>query len=307
MENLILIGANIPFDEQFEPEDFRALIYGAATSQSVRWWRAEIDPSFDPATGIQAASAGKMKWLHTESDVSLYRALISDSSNRKRYFPQGVIEVGDMTIVVMPDEIAIGDHDWVMPIGRANETVTGVTNARLLQHKVTLTRGTRVLIGAGIVSSSGTAVVGSGTTFTTTFNPFDVISAAGTKLRIAAIIDDTHLTLESVPITPWSGNNFSRLYDAFLYYPVWRVDSIVDASTRYVENVDYKLAPDGRSILWLSVTRSPAAGAPLSCVYSYYPKYEVLGDLGTRQHGVGGVRLPQTNLLRLVKPDSITE
>jgi hypothetical protein len=53
--------------------------------------------------------------------------------------------------------------------------------------------------GSGTVSSSGAAVTGSGTTFTTFFVPGDMIQAGGFTRTIANIADDTHLATFTDP------------------------------------------------------------------------------------------------------------
>lgn len=65
--------------------------------------------------------------------------------------------------------------------------------------------------GAGTVSTSGTAVTGSGTAFLTLFALNDYIRSGANTFKITAIADNTHLTLEAAPAVDWSAAAYFRV------------------------------------------------------------------------------------------------
>jgi len=65
------------------------------------------------------------------------------------------------------------------------------------------------VVGTGTISSSGTAVTGSGTSFTTELSVGDTIIAGGTNIDVASITDDTHLTTAYAFDPALSGESFT--------------------------------------------------------------------------------------------------
>jgi hypothetical protein len=294
-----------PFLEDMEPEEFRATIYGCANSQQIRWWRALISPAYNPRSG---SADEKGKWLHEEQVVNRFRAAVSDGRTMKRYLPQGEIQSGDMTIVVMPDEIDLGDHDWVVCLGRsAAAPVPGVPpNAPLYGQKEALVRGANVCDLIGNVSSAGAVVTGIGTRFLTDFTEGSLIRAAGRAYRILTIASDSQMTVESPPSPAWYENDFASATESLLWWPVFDIRDLRDAQRTYVPGVDFTLGRDERTIVWRSGLSAPAPGATISAIYRYFPRYQVMGDQGLVNHAVRGVRLPSTFTMRLVRPDALT-
>lgn len=292
------------YEQQLEPEEFRTMIRTHNLSQRVRWWRASVDVSYNPRTGLQDAANNKLKWVHEEQDTRGFRAIIQDGRVMKKYQAQGEYTVGDMTAMSMPDELPFGDHDWVVPMGRALD-LTRNQDIRLLQFKESVMRGSRAEALSGTLTATGTAIVGVGTTFTS-LRSGDMIRAAGQTVRIAAITDNTHLTVDEAPSPVWSGNTFEKLTESVSMWPAFALESVRDAATTYILGVDVTLSADGRSLQWLSTT-SPALDVPVSLVYRYYPRYHVLGDQGMFNAPVHGVPLPQIVQMRLVKQDTNQE
>ena len=72
-----------------------------------------------------------------------------------------------------------------------------------------LALGTATSSGSGTISSSGTAVTGSGTSFTTELSVGATIIADGKSAMVESITDDTHLTVVSAPASAWSGDAFT--------------------------------------------------------------------------------------------------
>jgi hypothetical protein len=293
------------YEQQLEPEEFRAMIRTHNLSQRVRWWRSSVDVSYNSRTGFQDAANNKPKWVHEEQDTQGFRAIIQDGRVMKKYQAQGEYTVGDMTCMTMPDELPFGDHDWVVPMGRVLD-LTRNQDIRLLQFKEGLMRGSRAETLTGTLTATGTAIVGVGTTFTTSLSIGDMIRAAGQCVRVSAITDNTHITADVAPSPVWSGNTFEKLTESVSMWPAFALESVRDAATIYILGVDVTLAADGRSLQWLSAT-SPAFDVPVSLVYRYYPRYQVLGDQGMFNTPVHGVPLPQIVQMRLVKQDTVQE
>lgn len=65
--------------------------------------------------------------------------------------------------------------------------------------------------GAGTVSTTGTAVTGSGTSFLTFFKIGQYVRSGATTFKIGAIADATHLTLEAAPAVDWSSAAYVRV------------------------------------------------------------------------------------------------
>ena len=297
-----LFAPDVPvasYETSLEPEEWRSFVYGHENSQRIRWWQAVIDPTYQRVTGRANPGTGATRWLHEEQDVSRFRAVVSDSRNMKRYMPQGVFEIGDLSLVCMPDEIPVGDHDWVMPMGRQ------AGEAWLLQCKEPLVRGSHQDKLAGVVSSSGTTVTGSGTHFLTDFSGVELIEVNKQAVRVVSVASDTVLTVDQAPSPAWAQNSYVRRRELLSYYPAHSVTDLRDATRRYVHGKDFVLL-DGRNIRWLTVN-SPANGATMSTVYSYYPRYIVVPSMTLGSHGVGHRPQPILVTLRLAKPDTLQE
>ncbi len=296
-----------PYEQLFDPELFRAMIYGQVGSQRLRWWRAVIDPTFDRPSGMQNAPAGHEKWLREEQDIAQFCALIQGTQHAWRYLPQGEFETGDLLVTTMPDEIYLGDHDWVVALGKPQAAPGFPQTARLLQYKEPLIRGLRTVAQTGTVSSVGAALTGTGTAFLSTLQAGDVVKALAQSLRVVAVADDTHLTLEAAPSPAWTGNSFVKRVDTLLYWPVGVIEEIRDSTMRYTPGLHYQLGADEKTVQWLSGTVSPAPDAPYSVVYRYFPLYEVQGQQGSDETPMGTAGLPITRTLRLVKPETIRQ
>jgi hypothetical protein len=292
-----------PFPQNFQPELWRAMIYGSPNRQSFRWWQATIDPTYDRRTGESNKTSEHYKWDHTEQNCGQYRALIADVRAIKKWLPQGEFQSGDIGMVFMPDEVDIGDHDWIQPLGLCAAPAGRPTNARTLQNKEPLVRGLSQVAATGTVSASGSAITGVGTAFLSTFQAGDILLCVNEGLRVASVTDNTHLTVEAAPSPLWNGNTFAKAVDLLLYYPVSEIVAIADASNTYAPGTDFVLGVDGRTIQWQSL-HSPSYNTPYSVVYRYLPLYEVIPDMGVGGFPVGGVPQPVGHTLRLVRPDT---
>lgn len=79
---------------------------------------------------------------------------------------------------------------------------------------------------SGTVSSSGTTVTGSSTTFQDDFQVGDVIYANSEGRRITAIASQTSLTVESAPGSAWSGDTYQRGGEApNTFYNLYMIDN----------------------------------------------------------------------------------
>jgi hypothetical protein len=118
----------------------------------------------------------------------------------------------------------------------------GVGGASSDTFRLQLVDQTANVTGPGTVSSSGTAVIGTSTTFLTTFTVGGYIQAAGQTMLITAITDNTHLTIEAAPTSPWS---------TATYYQIPLISTIativVPANTKYVAPVSVQ-SPNGLGV-----------------------------------------------------------
>lgn len=293
---------------QFDPEDFRAFILSHPSSQFIRWYRAFPDPTYDPTTTKAAFASGKSKWRRVEQTLQGdYRAIIRGGSAIRAYTQYAELPTGSVIITTMPDELPLGIADWVAPIGMGREFDPDSPDQRTYEYKETVTRGQDRETGAGTISSSGTAVTGTGTAFTSFLRVGDIVLAAGQGRRITAITDDTHLTVESSPSPVWNGNDYQRAFERLLYHPVVSLTTVEDAATAYTVKTDVTVDTDERSVRWFSASDSPAFGTRYGVTYRYLLKYQVFDDLTTQRQRAHGVALPQSVVATIWKPETHTE
>lgn len=302
----------------FDAEDFRELIYTHPFSKPIRWWKARLDPQFDPASG--KLPAGQVLYNRQEQfGISEFRAIIVDPTVARRYIPSAYyskFESGDVLITTMtrtPDgqaELPLMEHDWVVPLAQPDPVgYDGADSptASIVPQREIVKRGATLVPQAGTVSTVGAAVTGVGTTFKaiTGLVVGACIVVAGTGLRVAAIADDTHLTLESAPAAPWKANAWALGVDKLIYPPVARIEEVWNGST-IVDASTYQLSDDDQTIEWLAVAGTPAPGTRYSVTYSYYPTY-VVTNIGLHlfEPTTANLRLPRTVAGRLWKPETI--
>lgn len=295
--------------QQFEPEQFRAMIYASYQGERVRWWQAMQDPSYSQESGVAQTALGKSKWIRNEKYVPMYRAIVQRVHLVRNYYAEGALEDGDIVVTSMPDELPFADHDWILPMGRIDTGITSQPDARTIGQKEIIIRGNTQITQPGMVSTQQghvgvTTVSGTGTSFRSSFVVGDIIQAVNQSYRIVSITDDATLSIEAGPSPYWPGSSYSKMTDTTIFDIIGRIDVIQGAdSTIYVQGRDYNLASDQKTIQWLSSTNSPAAGAQYSIYYHYYPKCEVLRDLGTIRRTVAGTGLPQTVLAKFWRPE----
>lgn len=280
--------------QAFEPERFRALIHSAPMAQQIRWWRAYPSPYYDPTTGTAVQAEGHDKWVRIEQTGPFW-ALIGGVHTTRAFFPEGSVENGDLTISVMPDEVNLGDHDWIIPIGR-----NGLTDAPVTIEKQTMVRGATITRSLpGLVSATWFTVTGSGTTFTQTFRPGDIIGVGADSAVVVDIASDVSMTTNAPPGTQWQDNAYTRGRDQLIYAPASRIDDIRTIGAVYRAGVDCVLGADGATIQWLLPITSPAAGSDMGVTYERYRRYVIMGDLGVEPFAVNGTYLPYSVVARL--------
>ena len=115
--------------------------------------------------------------------------------------------------------------------------------------------------GTVSVPAGGTTVTGSGTLWSTLVQPGDTFEAAGLSVRVAAVVDDTHLTL----LYGWPGATLSgSVYVAIYNAPSRSYGTYVaERATELVERA--RILTDGRVIYvvaGVNVDTPPASPAP---------------------------------------------
>lgn len=291
--------------QEFDPEQFRAMLQSHPAAERLRWWRATLDPAYTgPNTG-----GNQTKWLREEqTNAREFLALVQGAQVLHRYLPQGALQSGDLVVTTMPDELPLAEEDWIVPIGRLNFGVdTGITSlpdARTFVYRQLLTRGGVEIAGAGTITSSGNAVTGTGTAFTSLFQVGDILRAAGQSFRVTTVSSNTQLTMDGSPSPAWSGNAYVKAVERLLQTPAAWIEEIRDSTKTYVPETDYALASDEATVQWKSAANSPAPGTRYSIRYRHLPRYVVLGDMGLQRHVVRGVRMPQRVIARFWNPES---
>jgi uncharacterized protein DUF4815 len=282
----------------YDPNFYRGWINTDPHSQRIRWWQAMLNPSYSNNLGD--------KWLRTEqTDTSLnYRALVMPPEVTKQFMPYGQFQVGDQIVVTMTDEIPIGPEDWIVPIGQMDVGLAEYPDTQTTIQNEALKRGSYQTAGVGTVSSSGTAVTGSGTSFLSLFSEGDLFSSAGQMIPVASVSSNTSLTLESAPSTALLNNAYSLASEQLLWQPAARIESIQDANKTYVQDTDYTLSTDQATVLWTSPTNQPAPGATYTIRYRSFLKYIVLNDLVLTGQVVAGTPSCQAVLARRYQADS---
>lgn len=286
--------------QSFDPEEFRSALYASPLAEGLRWWKAAIDPTSNKFTGAYDSAVGKAVWMRTEQSVREFKGVVKGFKVARQMFGTGQIINTDIVVTTMVDEIPIGDHDWIMPVGNL---ITPGRNydqdKRTIQIKCLIVRGSILTEQSGTVSSSGPNVTGVGTTFTITVQAGDVMNALSVGSVIESVADDTHLTLLSAPATAWSGNKWSKATDNLPYQHGVYIEDAFDADRAYVPGAHYTISDDGGSVQWLSAANSPAPGSRYSVTYRYIPRFVAQPELGVQRHVVNGADLMQTIVCRL--------
>jgi hypothetical protein len=296
---LIPKGPVFGLEQSFESDQFRSFVYTHPNSENINWWQAVRDPAWNPKTQTATGNAG---WLRTyQSLPSPYRAVIQGARMARKYFPQGEVQTSDLTVTTMPDELPIGDHDWIIPMGK-----DGPQNARTWRYSENLIRGETLVNLAGTVTSASlNQITGVGTTFTTDFHAGDILISGQQSFIVQSVITDTLLTLDRTSDPPLNKNAYQKGIETVLFWPAANIIQLITTQKAYTEFVDFELAPPNyttntQQIQWLN-GNAPVAGTIYSILYTYYQRYECVGDMGIHRQGVGGQVLLQTVVCRLWK------
>jgi len=273
----------------FNPEYFRAAVYGNPLREQVRWWQAELDPAYDDTSAVTSAALPS-KYLRVERVVSAYRVVVRNSKVALKFFPFGAIKDSDILLTAMPDEIPLGDHDLISPTGRGDEATCPVTSAtalsRTIEYKEVLKRGEFEISQAGTLSGTGNTVTLSGGVFTSIVQVGDIIKSANNKMVVSAIVSSTQLTIVTALITPFTGNKWSLCAEKVKFSPVSALRLVRDASQVYTPTTHCTVSSAG-IVRWSSTTIAPPFGTRYSVSYSVLPIYIVQYDLGVQRLSSG--------------------
>lgn len=124
--------------------------------------------------------------------------------------------VGNVDAFILPSSLEAERHGYVAAIAdiQVFYATAGAGGSGNDVFRLQLIDGSADIAGTGTVSSSSTTVTGSGTSFTTTFaagTNRNLIRVGNNTFVVASVTDDTHLTLEAAPASPWSGASFFRV------------------------------------------------------------------------------------------------
>lgn len=289
------------------PEQQKAEISASPNSVDVQWTRAVPDTGYNARAGrIDARNAQGI--FRYEVQPGIYSCIVQTLSGiLRRFFPQGDWESGTATITVDPASFPLdfSDRFTLQPPG-AGET-TPYPRGLVYTQKEVVIRGSFASPKAGSVSTSGTAVTGSGTAFTTDFRAGDIIIISGTGLLISSVQSDTTLTVSASPSFAFASATYAKGLDRPLYAPLASLVMVraSDSTTVYTPGEDVSVSPDRTNVQWLSPSRCPQPGQPYALIYTYYPTYQVL-DMGSKDASSGGQAILTTYAARLLKPEHLT-
>lgn len=288
----------------WDQDHFRNMIYSHYNSERVRWWQAMPDVSYSSATGNSSSPSGK-KWNRVEvTNISQYRCIIYHSRQMQMTGRYGRIPSNEITVTFMADEFQFSYDDFIMPIGVTDYNLTSPPDYPTITLKESVLRGWKQTAGVGSITSNGNVVTGMGTTFTTSFVPGMIISAANQQYRILSISSDTSLTTESAPSPAWINNSYNICTEPLQYSPIANVQAVADSVNIYNYGADYIISSDQTQILWNNPLHSPAPGMNYSIIYDISPIYVVIDDLGTKMHNVNGEKLISSVRCKLWIPEN---
>lgn len=295
----------------WRPEVYRRYLYAHPGSQHLRWWKAIPSSDYDPHRGQRASSdptANIAAYNYVEQTIPQRMALAYDVDLRTIYSSQGKLVDGDQYLVSMQDELPVGPYDLVALLGKFPG------ESRTYIHKVTLIRANVLIPQTGTISSSGTTVTGTGTSFQSTLQVGDLIVPSSypvaSALKVIAIASNTSLTLSGTPTPAWTGMNWSKGVDVLPRGLLASFDTVQTDSTVYPTSA-YKAgtvtigSQSYDTVQWTDPTNSPGPGARYGVIYRYFPKWMVLPDIGMPGPIVNTRPMPQRVVMRLYQPETL--
>lgn len=293
-----------PYPLNFDPEQFRWMIYSHPARQHIRWFRAAQNPVFDPARKFSptASSTVPDTYVHIEQSTEGVMAIVIVDGIQMRYGQTGQYQSGSATFIAMPDEIPASTHDWIIPQGNRD---IGYPNYPTFRTTETLKVGVNAIPQTGTITASNTTITGVGTTFTQNFRDGDLIVAnnASYACVVSSVVSDTHITVVSGPSISWNAMPFWKAVETLIYQPFTSIDEI-RSSTSAFDPSTYEVSADGMHVQWLSHSTRPAVGTSYSILYRYAPKYVVLPDVATQGIYEMGVGTYLALRLRLWQPET---
>jgi hypothetical protein len=267
------------------------------------WYQALSNPAYNPIAGTYPVQENEDQWIYTLKPGPWW-ALVGGEQSLRRYFPQGSWETGDITVAFNESSSPLTIYDKVVPLG--NQTApANLQDARTFTQKETIVRaGQSTIVQTGTITATGTAVVGVGTAFSSSLLAGDIIAVAGLFYAVAAVTDNTHLTLAAAPVTNYAGIAFAKAVDWTLYNPVVQILAIQDASTTYVAGTDFIVSSEQKAVQWINPAHMPAAGDGYSIMYTYRPTY-IVEPLVQKDQIVKGLPGLSVEMAKLFKPDTL--
>ena len=281
------------------PASQRESLLSSPNACMVQWWQAYSNPAYLKNTG----GVGQNAYLRDlqAGEYGAFRVIIQSTEQAlKRWFPVGSYSAGDIAVLYDETTLPLSIYDWIIPYG-AGTSDTGLLDAATFTYKETLVRASTQVALQGTITSTGTAVVGSGTAFTAALHVGDVLGVLGAKYVVAAIAQDTSLTLATAPPINWTGVGFSVWRDRVTKSPIAQIVQVRDGSGIYSPS-QYGASQDLGGIDWLT-TAQPAPAAQYAVSYRYFPTYQVT-EYGRKGRIVHGAPELSVSLCQLLNPDT---
>ncbi len=303
-----------PFYILEEPvEEFRSLVYGHPNSTRIRWWKATRDPNYDRTKGRSSLTqtlTGGDNWRRDEQPVADFRALVQGAEVVKRYMEAGALLSGDLVITTLPEELPLGDHDWIVVTG-AQQGRGDSPQARTYRNSEMLLRGSTALVPPGqstnyacSIDLSGN-VSGVNTDFTAAFRTGDILLAGGRGWRISAVNGTASMNVVANASTTLPLMPFMRGVEKITQHGIAVPERLLYGTTDYIYEKDYILDADEQTIKWLTAA-CPPCGAQYAFTYGFYPKYEVVPTMGMKRAVINGINKPQRVIARMITEDTYT-
>jgi hypothetical protein len=270
----------------------------------VVWLRAFPDPTYNPEN-TEADEKDKGKEFIRVKQPGTFWVILAGANMLRRFYQSGTWESGDVTVSFYYPYLPLSEWDIIIPLGNG-EAPPGAIDFRTFTQKQTINRASKTVPGVGSVTMTGVSVVGTGTNFTTYFNPGDIMFVGTDSRMVQSVTDDTHLTLTAAFGNNFSGIVFNKGVDRLLYPPVARIQVIRNlAGAVLVNGTDYVLGSDQETIQWLT-PNAPQQGEGYGVIYDYAAQYE-LTNLGMKRQVVNGIPMLDMQVAHLWKPETTAE
>lgn len=292
-ENIPYPGPAFRSAVSFSPPNEVARLGTSENSVTCQWWRAMPNPAYDE-TSAQSDNPATGAFLLVQQTGGPYQAVMAGARVVRQIFPQGTWEGSEILLTYDYQSFPLSIYDQII-LG------SGATDGRSFTRKETVTRGYTTAELTGTFATNGTAVTGTGTNFTTSVVPGQILTLNGESQIVTAVASDTALTVAAAYSQSYSNMDGQIGSEMLQYWPALTLISVVTTTQSYVVGTDVGLSADGTTLVWLKPSTAPAPATRLALIYDYMPRYQVT-EFGIKGQVVNGVRTMDVVALSLWKP-----